>query len=461
VVIPVAVDVEEVGVKASSADAAVIGAGVIGSAVTFELARRGLRTVTLDALPAAGYGSTSYSSAIVRFSYSTVSGVSMAWEGLHYWRDWGAYLADGNGAMSAAGSDERGLAHLVTCGMVLVDDGGGWVQRVRGHYDTLGIPHEYWDADELARRVPLLDPRRLGPPVPVDSDEFWVDPPDDAPPVAGALWTPDAGYVEDPQLASHNLQRAAEARGATFRFRTRVVGVMRDGDRVTGVRLDDGSVVEAPVVVNVAGPDSGRVNDLAGLTGTMRIGTRPMRQEVHHLPSPLDASGAPLATMLSDEDAGIYVRPETGAMLSVGSLEPDCDELEWIEDLDDYRRTVTPHVWERQTLRLARRLPGLRIPRHPTGVVGVYDVADDWIPVYDRTDLDGFYVAIGSSGNQFKNAPVAAHCLAELVTAVEAGHDHDAEPLTVAARYTGAPIDLATFSRNRAVNPDSSFTVQG
>jgi glycine/D-amino acid oxidase-like deaminating enzyme len=66
VVIPFAVDVEEVGVKASSADAVVIGAGVIGSAVTFELARRGLRTVTLDALPAAGYGSTSYSSAIGR-----------------------------------------------------------------------------------------------------------------------------------------------------------------------------------------------------------------------------------------------------------------------------------------------------------------------------------------------------------------------------------------------------------
>ncbi len=46
-----------------SFDAIIIGAGVIGSGVAFELARRGLRTVSVDKLPAAGYGSTSASSA--------------------------------------------------------------------------------------------------------------------------------------------------------------------------------------------------------------------------------------------------------------------------------------------------------------------------------------------------------------------------------------------------------------
>ncbi|NHA70226.1 NAD(P)/FAD-dependent oxidoreductase [Phycicoccus flavus] len=438
------------------ADAVVVGAGVVGASVAFELARRGREVLVVDALPAAGFGSTSASSAIVRFSYSTAAGCAMAWEGLHYWRGWANHLADGGSEVP----DERGLARLVTCGMALVDDGSGWVQRVQGHFDALGVPYESWDAAELARRVPLVDARRLGPPVPVDSERFWADP-DDAPPLPGALWSPDAGYVDDPQLASHNLQRAAEARGATFRFRTRVVAVERDAGRVTGVRLEDGSTVAAPVVVNVAGPASARVNDLAGLTGTMRIRTRPMRQEVHHLPSPLDDTGTPLTCLLSDDDSGVYVRPGTGGTLSVGSLEPACDELEWIEDLDDYPATVTPAGWERQTLRLAKRLPGLRIPNRPAGVVGVYDVADDWIPVYDRTDLDGFYVAIGTSGNQFKNAPVAGHCVAELVEAVEGGHDHDADPLVVTARHTGAPLDLGVFSRNREVTPGSSYTVQG
>ena len=93
--------------------------------------------------------------------------------------------------------------------------------------------------------------------------------------------------------------------------------------------------------------------------------------------------------------------------------------------------------------------------------VDLYDVSDDWLPIYDRTDLDGFYVAIGTSGNQYKNAGVAGACMAELIDAVESGHDHDADPLVVTGRYTGLALDLGSFSRNREVNPDSSFSVNG
>ena len=435
-----------------AADIVIIGAGVIGSALAYELSRRGRATLSLDALPSAGYGSTSNSSAIVRFSYSTLAGVSMAWEGLHYWRGWRDYL----GGSGTAGDHD--LARLVTCGMALLDTASGHAAKVMALFDRLGIPYEHWDAAELERRQPLLDARVMGPPAPVDSDEFWSEPGE---PLAGAVWMPDAGYVDDPQLASRNLQHAAEAYGARFRFNTRVVAVERRGGRVTGVRTSDGTVVTAAVVVNVAGPDSGRVNRLAGLDGTMRIRTRPMRQEVHHLPSPVGPDGRGLDCLVADDDTGVYFRPEAGTMVAVGSLEPACDELEWLESPDDYRRTVSPAGWERQTLRLARRVPELRIPNRPLGIVGIYDVADDWIPIYDRTDLDGFYVAIGTSGNQFKNAPVAAHAVAELICAVEAGHDHDAEPVTVRGRYTNLDIDLGCFSRNREINRDSSFSVNG
>jgi len=56
---------------------------------------------------------------------------------------------------------------------------------------------------------------------------------------------------------------------------------------------------------------------------------------------------------------------------------------------------------------------------------------------------------------------VAGHCMAELIMAVEAGHDHDADPLRVNGRYTGVEMDLGFFSRNREINPDSSFSVNG
>ncbi|MGB3829032.1 MAG: FAD-dependent oxidoreductase [Ornithinimicrobium sp.] len=443
------------GVSGPDADVLIIGAGVIGSAVAYELSRRGHTTLNLDALPAAGYGSTSCSSAIVRFSYSTLPGVAMAWEGLHYWRDWAAYLAVGDDAGTA---DAPPLIELITCGMALLDTGDGLARRVQPHFQAHGVPYEYWDASELQRRLPWLDPRRMGPPAPVDSDQFWSDPGEALP---GAVWMPDAGYVNDPQLAARNLQHAANRLGGRFRFDSTVVAIDRSGDRVSGVRLADGTVLRAPVVVNVAGPDSYRVNALAGLSDSMTIHTRPMRQEVHHLPSPVTADGLPISHMLVDEDTGIYMKPEAGGMLAVGSLEPVCDALEWLDSPDGYRSTVTADGWERQTLRLARRIPALSIPNKPLGIVGVYDVADDWIPIYDRTDLDGFYVAIGSSGNQFKNAPVAAHAMAELIEAVEAGHDHDRDPVQVTGRYTGARIDLSFFSRNREINHDSSFSVCG
>ena len=181
----------------------------------------------------------------------------------------------------------------------------------------------------------------MGPPTGVEDEAFWAEPSE---PLAGAVWMPDAGYVNDPQLAARNLQHAAEAHGARFRFRAEVVGIERDDERVTGVTLADGGVVRAPVVVNVAGPDSARVNRLAGLGGTMAIGTRPMRQEVHHVPSPVGPDGRVLECMVGDDDTGIYFRPEAGGMIAVGSLEPTCDEQEWLDSTDGYQHSVTRPV---------------------------------------------------------------------------------------------------------------------
>lgn len=103
----------------------------------------------------------------------------------------------------------------------------------------------------------------------------------------------------------------------------------------------------------------------------------------------------------------------------------------------------------------------MRIPTDRRGVVDLNDVSDDWIPIYDRSVLPGFYMAIATSGNQFKNAPVAGHLMAELVERVQSGHDHDSDPVKVTARYTGVQLDAGFYSRLREINPDSSFSVNG
>jgi sarcosine oxidase subunit beta len=51
--------------------------------------------------------------------------------------------------------------------------------------------------------------------------------------------------------------------------------------------------------------------------------------------------------------------------------------------------------------------------------------------------------------------------MADLIEACEAGHDHDADPLSFHGGYTGLDIALRAFSRLRGLNTKSSFSVRG
>jgi sarcosine oxidase, subunit beta len=430
-------------------DAIIIGAGVIGASIAFELSKRGYRTLNIDRLPAAGYGPTSNSCSIVRAHYSSREGVAMAYEGFFYWQGWPQYVG---------GGDESGLARYMQSGTVLLGSNTGHHEKVLRHYRELGVEHELWDNAELRRRVPIYDTGAFWPPKRPDDPHFWDQAEGE---LDGAIYTPGSGYVNDPQLASHNLQRAAEANGSRYLFRAEVAEIRRNGSRVLGVTLSDGHEVDAPVVVNVAGPHSFVINRMAGVEETMKVKTRALRHEVHHVPAPPDFDFEADGFHTSDGDTGIYFRPESGNHILIGSEDPDCDPRMWVDDPDNYDRNVTEAQWEAQVYRLARRIPSLRIPHERKGVVDLYDVSDDWIPIYDRSDLDGFYMAIGTSGNQFKNAPVVGHLMAELIERVQAGHDHDNDPLKVKAVYTGVELDAGFYSRLREINPDSSFSVNG
>jgi sarcosine oxidase subunit beta len=429
-----------------TADVVVIGAGVIGSSIALELTRAGRDVVVVDKAGGIGHGSTSASSAIIRFNYSTWSGVALAWESLHCWTSWAEHLGY---------DDPDGLARFERTGMLLLN--GGDSCGTTALFDRAGIPWESWDAAEIGRRLPHLDPGAYGPPKPVDSDAFY----DDANGTVSGLFTPDAGFVNDPQLAAHNLGTAAQALGARFLLHRLVRAISAGTDHRWTVELDDASSVTAPVVVNAAGPWSGKVNELAGVGADFRVTTRPLRQEVHHVPAP-EGFNAPasLGVSIADLDLGTYLRASPGDGLLVGGTEPECDPLEWIDDPDASNVHATVPRFTAQVTRAARRMPGLEIPHRPRGVAGVYDAASDWTPIYDRTSAPGFYVAMGTSGNQFKNAPVVGQLMTALIDAVESGRDHDAEPVVHVGPRTGRAIDLGTFSRLREVG-DGPTSVMG
>ena len=214
-------------------DAVIIGAGVIGTATAFELGKRGYKTLNIDKLPSAGYGPTSNSCAIVRAHYSSFDGVAMAYEGFFYWKNWAEYLE---------APDESGLAKYMQSGTVLLESATGHHDKVLPHYDRLGVPYEEWDTATLERKVPIFDVHEFWPPSRPSDDDFAAP---RAKKLPGAIYTPDSGYVNDPALSSHNLQRAAEAKGGQFLYRRKVTEIRQAGGKVLGVTLDDGSEIDA------------------------------------------------------------------------------------------------------------------------------------------------------------------------------------------------------------------------
>ena len=419
-------------------DAIVIGAGALGAAIALELSKRGMSTVNVDRLSGPGEGSTADSASIVRLYASTPQMVAMSLDAIDAWARWPDYLGV---------EDEAGFARYVRTGSLLLKSGAGHHEQALPALRTLGIPFEDWDTDELRGHMPLFDVRAFWPPRPVDDERFEAEPIGE---LAGAVYVPEGGYVNDPRLAAQNLTAAAKAHGAAFAYRGTVVQVIRRADRVTGVRLGDGRVLSAPVVVNAAGPHSAIINRMAGVEAGMRVRTRPLRHELHVVPAPPGFDYETEGVQVSDGDLGINFRPETGNQILVGSEDPPCDPLTWVDDPDRHDRGPTQAQWERQVYRLARRIPTLPVPLAAKGLAGLYDVSTDSQPIYDRSDLPGFYMAVGTNGNQFKTAPVVGRLMAELIVACESGHDHDAAPLVVPATMSDFTFELGAFSRNRA-----------
>ncbi|NNF71158.1 MAG: FAD-binding oxidoreductase [Rhodobacteraceae bacterium] len=434
---------------AQTADAIIIGTGVIGTAIAYELARQGLRTLNLDRNAQIGHGSTAGSCAIIRMHYSTFDGTAFAWEGYHYWRDWAEYLD---------AEPSENLARFIECGcLVAKTESNGNLEKHMYNSGLLDCPFEEWTPEAIAERLPIYSLDSFAPARRLDDPDFGT--PNGARLEGGVFW-PKAGYVTDPALSCQNLADAARRHGAAFRMSAAVTGILQSGGRVTGVRLATGEELHAPVVVNVAGPASSKINAMADVLDDMTISTRALRQEVVHVPAPKGFDFEADGMIVSDSDIACYCRPEHGNHILVGSEDPPCDPHQWVEDDADYDRDFTDQ-WTTQAMRYGQRVPSLGIPSKMRGVVDLYDASTDWIPIYDRSSLSGFYMACGTSGNQYKNAPIAGRMMAALIEYCEAGNDHDTAPLQFTLPYIERDIDVGFYSRKRPVNEESSFSVLG
>lgn len=344
-------------------DVLVVGAGVIGLAIGWRCAQRGIAVTVVDPAPGAGASGTAAGMLApvseLQFGETPLLRLNLASAARYP-----GFVDE----VSAASGCQVGYAR---CGTVVA----GWdaadlagLRAVREYAMSLGQHLELLTGGELRAAVPAL-----------------------AAGLPGGVFAPDDHQVDNRLL--HRALLVAAARVGVKMVPARVAGMSITRDRVTGVVLDDGRRVPAGAVVVAAGAWSGRL----GLPAAAQPPVRPVKGQTLRLRLPEQpvlphivrgsVRGSPvyvvpradggLVVGASSEDAGFDLRPRAGAvyelMRDAQSLLPVLSEAEFVE-VSTSARPGTP----------------------------------DNAPLIGRTGIDGLLLATGHYRNGILLTPVTA-----------------------------------------------------
>ncbi len=307
-------------------------------------------------------------------------------------------------------SDKWQTVHRLTGGRnpLLYRTRYAWVLYDEAERATLEPLQTMWD--EHGARARLVDARDVLRAVPVLAGG--------EPPAGGVIG--DAAIVHH-DAAVYAYYLAAREAGATFRVGAAAAELELDGDRVCGLALEDGDVVDADAVVNAAG---GRSRELAE---RFRVDTPnvPVRRE-GLVTEPSRPFMTPAVTFYRPQE-GWFNQTLRGELVA-GVVDPD--EPPGMTEASSVRflgRTA------RILLAKAPRLASLRVVRQ---WAGVYDMTPDKRPlVGEHAERPGLYALNGWSGRGILLAPLAAELLARELAGL--GRDPALEPFSPARFANG------------------------
>lgn len=380
----------------------VIGAGVIGLASAWQLARRGAETVTVleAAHPAAG--SSGLSVGIVETQYVEPLDIALRVRSMDFFRrlerDHDLSLTR-NGYLRLA-HDEPSLDEF---------------ERSVATQRELGVPDaRLVTRDEVAGLVP----------------DMRVDD------VAGGLFGPSDAFL-DGHLFCGLLAELAMAEDAA----------LVSGAAVHGAHVEAGEHVlhtargefRCDVVVNATGAWADRVGVMLGTD----VPLRPQRHEavVVHLPRAL---GYTMPSVMDytpgSQRTGLYFRHERPGQLIAGLHSEEA--LEVVADVDSYARSAGPEFLEQVAELLSDRLPSLDDAALAHGWAGLYPVSATGLPQVGPATADGSVIsAAGAGGSGIQLSPVIGELVADWV--LEGG------PLAVAGAERLAPKVSAIATREK------------
>ena len=373
----------------STAEVVVIGGGVIGTSLLFNLGRLGVTDTLLVEKDVLGSGSTGRSQTMCRMHYSNPVTAIMAWKSLGIFTHFREVVGGESG--------------FVETGYLLIanEEDRGSLERNVAMECQLGIDTKQITADDL---------RDIAPMVSISEDEVIA-------------WEPRSGYADAHMVTTSYGIRAREM-GSEISLKNEATGIEIENGRVKAVTTEQGRV-ETRVAVVASGPWSKNV--LAKVD--IDVPLVPVRHQVVSLNRPVE--NLTLHPMVSDIALSFSFRPDgpEQTMMGFGPAEE--------VDLETYNQGVDLEVMADALHSLAQRIPAMTDAEFRRGWSGLFTTTPDWHPILDAVPgIEGLYCAIGFSGHGFKLSPMVGVTMAELIVEGKAS-SVDISPLRFTRFYEG------------------------
>jgi len=349
----------------NKADVVIVGGGINGCSLAYQLAKKGLEVVLLEKNYIAS-GATGRCGAGIRQQWSTKENVKLAMESVKIFERLSREFGD-------IGFRQGGY-------LIAIHDDNEMKQAEKNveMQRSLGLKVSIIDSDEITKIVPILDVEGMH--------------------AIGATFCPTDGHA-DPFKTTFAYAREAVKNGAEILTHTEVKAISKNNGRINSVKTDNGEI-KTSFVVDAAGVWSKEIARMAGI----EIPNVPYRKEII-----VTERIKPLfkAMVISFKDGIYFSQQDEGQIL--GGI-PNPHERKGYLTMPTF--SFLTHMAKTLT-RYAPSLSYIRVLRHWTGF---YDVSPDARPIIgEDSKVKGFIHCHGFSGHGFMLSPMVTKILTEYI----------------------------------------------